>query len=62
VPVGGETKNLIGADDSIGLAQNTDHGCVMQVEVVASAVQSDGVTGTTKAVVDAWGLDPSALG
>ena len=34
----------------------------LSVEIIASGVQYEGKTGETKAVVDAWGVDPSALG
>lgn len=34
----------------------------IQVTILAEAIQAEGVTGSTKAVVDAWGVDPVSLG
>ena len=34
----------------------------LSIEIIASGVQSDGTKDGEKAVVDAWGFDPSALG
>ena len=36
-------------------------GYSLQVTILADAIQADGVKGSTKAVVDAWGVDPKLL-
>ena len=36
-------------------------GYFLCVEIIASGIQSDGTKEGTKAVVDAWGIDPSTL-
>ena len=36
-------------------------GYFLCVEIIASGIQSDGTKDNTKAVVDAWGIDPSTL-
>lgn len=61
VAVGAKTDNLLSENSYIELIA-ADDGCSLQVEVIASAIQADGVTGDgINAVVDAWGIDPSIL-
>lgn len=36
-------------------------GCTLQIKVMGEAIQADGTVDGTKAVVDAWGVDPSVL-
>ena len=56
VAVGGQTENLI--DEA---TVTTVNGYKMNLQIIAEAIQADGVKETTKAVVDAWGVDPTAL-
>jgi hypothetical protein len=55
----GETVSLA---DSITVVGTGPEGYVLSVEVVAEAIQAEGAKENgTKAVADAWGLDPSVL-
>ena len=47
---------------SISVSGKAPEGYTLTVEVVSEAIQAEGTTEDgTKAVVDAWGLDPAAL-
>ena len=56
VAVGAVTENIIDTATVV-----TANGYKMNLQIIAEAIQADGVKGETKAVVDAWGVDPTAL-
>lgn len=55
VEVGDTTTNLLGSGSGIELKADDD-GCSYQVEVIASAIQTEPVS----AVIEAWGFNPAA--
>ena len=57
VPAGGETTNLIESAKVM-----TENGYQMDLQILAQAIQAEGVNSDEmKAVVDAWGVDPTKL-
>ena len=57
VAVEGSTEKLINKATVV-----TANGYKMNLQIIAEAIQADGVNAQgTKAVVDAWGIDPTAL-
>ena len=60
VAPGGTTNQLF--TTAIAEPINGPAGCHLEVAILAESVQAKGVTGSMKAVEDAWGIDPSTLG
>lgn len=52
----GTTGELITTCSQLQDCENNDYK--LTVEIIGSGIQSKGVKGNTKAVVDAWGVDP----
>lgn len=60
VAAGQSTTKLI---TGLSCSSEQPSGYTLSVQILAEAIQADGVSGngTTKAVVEAWGVDPGAL-
>lgn len=58
VAVGGKTTDLLGSGIELSSAND---GCSYQLEVIASAIQSQGDNDSDTAVYDAWDIDPASL-
>lgn len=55
----GRTENLF--DRITVVAGRAPAGHTLHIEIMSQSIQAEGVKGTTKAVVDAWGVDPTTL-
>ena len=56
VPADGVTEDLIES-----ATVNTANGYKLNLQILVEAIQADGTDGSQKAVVDAWGVDPTKL-
>lgn len=58
----GVTDDLIGGEEGTGITSNKNaDGSYLQIVVIHQSIQAEGTIDGTKAVVNAWGVDPENL-